>query len=281
MKVLVPDIYNGCMIHGIGIANEWITEIQSVFETSDGDQTLRAFLAHECRHERVLGSYRDVHNKGFIFDIPWETAAIVSWRGTHLMHAGAGRLPLRPFRPGAPRMRNYDEDAEARYYKAWKSEVIATEIEASTISFDSLCAILRCHELNEIRSLYILLSFTKGGKNIRILAPARYINYSARDDVHYLQPISGRCLNYDGSFKLCYVSCNSHDGDQWHIEICNLDLVNVLTLHDNGMKSRLANMARRMPYLGRLFTTEEFSSVEVHSGRCDFIDFRQVRDSQL
>ncbi|NKB58986.1 MAG: hypothetical protein GKS00_21885 [Alphaproteobacteria bacterium] len=250
----LPDISSGFMRHGIGVDNEWITEIQSRLTVGNRE----AYLAHECIHERVVDGTR-AEGRSRIFDSPWLTAVVHSWNGTHLLHIGHATIKAWPFRQGTRRQRNYQSDKGRPYSDIWHSEVHAPPVDVQALTFAE--AMRDMHGPVGMRNLYFQARFTKDGEPWSITAPCRYINYSAGRDEYY-QVISGLVLYRKDDFRFAYVSFSVTESG-CHLEICYNAFTNVFLGQNIGLRGKLGNALTKIPVVGRWFVTEEFCEVDV------------------
>ncbi len=259
-----PDLVNGSMINGFGLANQWATEIQSVLVISRDGRDDTAYLGQECRAESVIGASggKDTIFRGSAY----EMCVAQTWDNAIIFRAGAYLSPASPWKAGKNRTGVFE----------YPSKVVCPDVEARVISKDTLYSDLVKKNVS-IRNLFMRISWESGDERISIYCPLRYINFPRDQESWYLQPISGHVLYYDeGIFYIAYVACSvNSESSEARIELVCRMPTSILELKSKGVIAKMISVLLDLTRLSKGLLMDDFMKRVVLSGACEFYKYKQ------
>ncbi len=201
-----PDLATGYMRNGTNNRNEWLTPIQAVLRTPDGDY----FLSKECRAEQILSDF-----SGRCFNRFYEFLVIKS-PDKAIVHRAGVNIPL------LDRVLKLKPRSEE---SGLKCEAICGQKKIKVLNFaDALNDLVLGRTSSS--EFFLKISWDR----YELFCPAHYINYPNLNlcDNRYIQPISGPVIfpGTGGKIKTAYVVAHMRGDSMSHIEFVLRENIN-------------------------------------------------------
>jgi len=212
-----PDLKDGYIVNGVRQKNTWITEIQCVLVERRNGMGKNYYLSQECRKENLPFS------SGYLggVDCIFQTDSCHEF----LTYTSEGRfyelINYESVFPTVMREHYGVVDMGDSFLlkevtkEGWCSEVLCSERKIEVLAFSDALKVLTARNV-PIRKLFLRVTWEEDGREYRLYAPCRYVNYSnpGYEKREYIQPISGYVLApvSHGVYNRGYIACATSPG---------------------------------------------------------------------